>query len=233
MQEKYGLDCVAIENYHYSNYSTGGSYYKVWMRPLSDPEGETLKEKEGQAYLDSANYAQEHGPAFAVFVDATRGQKGNVIGDQYMWYTVYPIFDAWMNEQTSQFAPCQLHCGYLNFCTTGWEYDYCFPPDFPIISTSDELEEQFSQIFLDIRAFYPESLDIKTTQDDWEAFKSHLKNNYSFNTFSMRIYEVPDSKYEKITSSETAFKAMSYIEYECTAFGFHSELNTDSLATSF
>lgn len=228
MQDKYGLDCIAVNSDVYAPELMGESYYKVLMRSSDDPDGETLKEKEGQSYLNLSNNDQKYGSTFAVFIDIS---DGSVIGDQYMWYTVYPIFDSWMDDKLLQYAVCQPICGYLNFCTTDWRYEYCFSSDFPLIETSSELEEQISRINLIIWAFYPESPDIRTTQADWNSFKSYMEDNYSFSIFSMKIREVPDSVYQKIISDEIAFKTLSLSKYQSWSIGFQNNLNTDSLAT--
>lgn len=220
MKEKYDLECIVIENYLYPNYSTGGSYYKVWMRCADDPNGLKLNEMVGQSYLDHVNNTQKCSSSFAVYINATQGQECQVIGDQYMWYTIYPLFDAWMNEQISQFAPCQLHCGYLNLCTTEWEYDYCFSPDFPIITTNQELEEQLSKINVNIRAYYKESFELKTSQQTWDSFNSDIKKRYMFNTFSMIVYEVPESLYKKVLSDEVSFYMIDPYQYNCKNWMF-------------
>ena len=229
MKEKYDLDCIVIEDYLYPNYSTGGSYFKVWMRSTDDTNGAKLKEKAGQGYLDYVNNAQKYSSSFAVYIDATHGQKGDVIGDQYMWYTVYPLFDAWMSEQVSQFAPCQLHCSYLNLCTTEWEYDYCFSPDFPIIVTNEELEEQIPKINVNIHAFFKESSELKTSQQDWDSFNSNMKKRYMFNAFSAIVYEVPQSLYEKVLVDEISFYMIDPYQYNCQNWLFgYNNLSDDS-----
>lgn len=220
MKEKYGLDCIVIENYLYPNDSTGGSYYKLWMRCADDTNGEKLKEKAGQGYLDNVNNAQKLGSAFAVYIDNTPERKGAVIGDQYMWYTVYVLFDAWINAQSSQYAPCRLYCGYRDFCTTDLEFPYCFSPDFPIITTKDELEKQISQMNVSIRAFYPESLNLKLTQSDWDLFQSHIETDYPFHTFGMRVYEVPEAVYQTLSSEEVMFQNMDFTSYPSCVIAF-------------
>ena len=223
MKEKYDLDCIVIQKYLYPNYSTGGSYYKLWMRSSDDVNGEKLQEKAGQDYLDYVNNAQQYGSAYAAFIDATPENKDVVIGDQYMWYTVYSLFDKWINEQTARFSPCQLYCGYLDFCTTEWEYKYCFSPDFPIITNFDELEKELSFVNVSIRAFYSENLNLNPTDNEWKEFQSHLEENYPFKTFGMRIREVPESIYQKLVSDEIMFRRLDLTSYPSCVISFENQ----------
>ena len=217
MQEKYNLSCIAVNDYLYPKFNAGFPYYKVWLRSADDPNGEKLREKAGQDYLDyiDVNDAQKWGSAFAVYIDATKGHNLSVIGDQYMWYTVYPLFNEWMNEQLSQYAVCQPMCRYLFFSMIDceWAFDYCFPPDFPLLTGKDELEDILPMLQVQVRAFYPESLNITTTQNDWNSFQEILNENTLFRYFGMKIYEVPNSVYEVLDADEMNFRRIGLTKY--------------------
>ena len=123
MQDKYGLDCTVIKVHGVITGFLGDTFDQVLMRAVDDPEGEALKEKEGQRCLDHVNFADQFGSTFAVYVEP---DERTVIGDQYMLYAVYPLLDEWINEQTSKYAPCQPCCRYLELCTNDLQkYDYC------------------------------------------------------------------------------------------------------------
>lgn len=227
MKDKYDLDCEVVHSDFYAPQIMGNSYDKVLLRVLDDSANDNILLQNGQAYLDSVNDFTLYGHSFAVYINSTKGKSGEVIGDQYMWYTVYPLLDAWMNDILSQYAVCQPMCKYLFLGTNDWEFDYCFSPDFPIVTTKNELVECFTQMNLRVRAFYPESFNVTSTQEDWNSFQEKLCESYSFNFFGMQIREVPDSIYKILISDEMAFKRIGLSKYPTWTIALQNNNNSN------
>lgn len=198
MQEKYGLNCIATAADVFTPELMGDSYYKVYMRMTDDPAGEKLKERDGQSYLDRGNYVNSNGTVFAVFVEGT---CESVIGDQYMWYDVYPMLNVWMTDALTQFESYPPYCRfyYCDACETRGRYEFCFSPDFSAVTSAQELEEQFPKIRLYVEIYYPESAGIQKTEHEWDAFQAELRERYDFGSFKLNMIEVPDSDFQAMT----------------------------------
>ena len=211
MKEKYDLDCTVVKVYGIITGFMGDSFDQVLMRPTDDPNGDKLNENEGQRYLDLVNFADQYGSTFAVYTDP---DEKKVIGDQYMLYSILPLFNNWINEQISLFAPCQPCCRYLELCTTGLQkYDYCFSPDFPLISSYDDLETQIPKINVNIRAYYQEYSALDISEKNWIEFTAHMKEQYLFSEFSMKIFDIPESVFKTVLTDEIAFRSVDPYQY--------------------
>ncbi len=221
MKDKYDLDCTVVKVYGIVTGFMGDSFDQVLMRPTDDPNGDKLKENEGQRYLDLVNFADQYGSTFAVYIN---GSDKAVIGDQYMWYSVYPLFYSWINDKFSRFTPNQTgRCHILDCNTVEGQFHYCFSPRYSFVTTVEELEIQLECMNVQICAYYLESSKI-TNQNYWDAFKSQLNSQYPFNYFNMRIYEVPDSIYQQAVSNVAIYQMVSSTDYPTWLIKFGSYL---------
>ena len=149
---KYGTDFEAFlpENYlaAYQDWSKPRgqqTYYSIAMHLKNDPDDKTLRESPAQAALNDWNHNVVSDqfpfgnlPYFVVYLD----YSGQVIGDQYMWYSVYPLYAELIQSMISESAPCPAALASCSLSACGGVYYVSFPPDFPIITTAEELKQQ-------------------------------------------------------------------------------------------
>ena len=171
------------------------------MRLKDDPNGKALKKRNGQSFLDDANskkrcndgtaYCDDGQPYFLVFLD----NYYEVIADQYMWYSVYPLLNEWMQTMLNEFAPAPAQIGEIYWCCSYEQtskrnegsFPYSFAPDFPVISNLAELEAQFPRLTYSVRLSAPEwEWWGDNTRIEWYPFEQKL-GEYVFGNLKMSV----------------------------------------------
>ena len=163
-----------------------------------------------QAYLDSVNSAQRIGHEDTAFLVYTDSKGENVIGEQYMWHYVYPLINAWVENDLCSWLPCEPHLYITNCCSAGTMTkksngdtlgyrSMTFAQDFPIIQTADELKAQFPKLKLSVKGYIPETLTPDFTQITLDNKDGKLKAAYPFAGFHMSIWQIAEAEWQTLT----------------------------------
>lgn len=202
--DKYGVACQAFwDNDSYLDFGLSRNdrvYDPVALRLSDDPDGSKLKKRAGQEVLSAFNsrYINDEKPFFVVYLNVNH--EYDVIGDQYMWYTVYPLFREWMQTQLDLLAPCPTEVSSIHYVhavekgRSALEYNGCFAPDFPLISTTAELEDLFPRISfsIDVTAERWKG-DYSDTREEWYQFEKKM-GEYRFGGYRVKLlYRTADS----------------------------------------
>lgn len=202
--DKYGVACQAFwDNDSYLDFGLSGNdrvYDPVALRLSDDPDGSKLKKRTGQEVLSAFNrsYINDDKPFFVVYLNVSHAYE--VIGDQYMWYTVYPLFREWMQTQLDLLAPCPTEVSSIHYVhaiekgRSALEYNGCFAPDFPLISSTAELEDLLPRISFSIDVTAEQwKGDYSDTREEWYPFEKKM-GEYRFGGYRLKLlYRTEDS----------------------------------------
>lgn len=207
IQEKYRVNCEAVNVQSLSTGCTGMQYSKVWLRPTDKEAAEALQ----TVFLRTGMNRHEgknHQDAFMVTVAE---KEQTVLADQFIWCRLFPLLDAFVAEKITEAAPCQPFTVFTR-CTPKAEpagnlpyLEFSFPPDFPVITSAEELEAHLPDLKINIEAYLPESgIDRTITQESWNPLEN-LLFGYPFGSFFFSVYSLPDDSFRQLGTVHIPF----------------------------
>ena len=203
MKDKYNINCSMITyemGMDYSKPLKEQTYFAVSMKLESiseKPDGyESLK------YTNNRPENEDH--AFYVYI----GSSTEVIGDQYMWYLIYPSLNQMFEDVIGKYAPCKTAVAYTNvsnYLIGGGLYSsFFFSADMNIPDNEEQLKDYLGSTTGTIYFCLLESGD--SNIERWNELKEVLKaQNINY------IFFITTLSNENF---ETALKTQSIINIE-------------------
>lgn len=206
MKDKYDVNCSMITYARGSDYTKPRGkqgYYAVSMKlegVSGKPDGyETLK------YTNEKPENEDH--AFYVYIDCDY----EVIGDQYMWYMIYPRISQIIDDIIEKYAPCNTTPMYANVCSdylsSAPNGSFYFSAETEIPGSNDQMKNFLLETNGLIEFCILESGDSET--ENWREFVVNLKEHGM--VYKYRIVTANEENFE-IADKDHSINDVKYID---------------------